>query len=254
MLLAHVTGLDRTHFIAHADRPLADDVTARFDVLASRRRAGEPIAYIIGTREFYGMDFAVTPAVLIPRPETELLVDLALQRVAQGACRVLDLGTGSGAVAIAIAKRAPAAEVWAIDASAAALDVARGNARRHEVEVEWRQSDWFAALEVERFDVIVANPPYIAANDAHLGEGDVRFEPRAALVAGDDGLAEIRRIVAAAPGHLRATGVLYVEHGFDQGRRVRDLFVAGGYARVASHRDLARIERVTGGAAPAATR
>lgn len=213
-----------------------------------RRAAGEPIAYLTGACEFYGLEFRVTPSVLIPRPETELLVDLVLERLpGAGRARVLDLGTGSGCIAVTLAHLRPRLEVWAADASPAALEVARDNARRLDATVRLLRSDWLAALAGERFDLILANPPYVAAGDPHLSQGDLRFEPASALVAGEDGLNDIRRIVAAAPAHLVPGGWLLFEHGYDQGQRCRTLLAQAGFARVASWRDLAGIERVSGG-------
>jgi release factor glutamine methyltransferase len=207
------------------------------------------VAYLTGEREFYGLPLRVTRDVLIPRPETELLVDLALERLPNRAGRVVDLGTGSGAVAVAIAHAAPDAEVVAIDASPAALAVARENARRHGAAIRFVEGDWFAGLAGERFDLIVSNPPYVAAGDGHLGEGDLRFEPRAALVGGPDGLDAIRAIVAGAKAHLAAGGWLLFEHGFDQAERCRSLLGMYGYADIEGWRDLAGIARVAGGRA-----
>ncbi len=189
----------------------------------------------------------MTPEVLIPRPETELLVDLALDRMGGASCRVLDLGTGSGAIAIAIARAAPGAEVWATDSSPAALVVARANAERHAAGAHFVESDWFAGLPGERFDLVISNPPYVAADDPHLREGDVRFEPRAALVGGADGLDCIRRVVRDARNHLRARGWLLFEHGYDQGQACRALLKEAGYVDVESWSDLANIPRVSGG-------
>lgn len=248
-LLRHACGVDDAYLVAHANDGIGTPELNAFDALVARRRAGEPIAYIVGTREFYSLDFVVTPAVLIPRPETELLVELALAHLQPGrASRVLDLGTGSGCIAIAIAKHRPRTEVIAVERSAPALDVARDNARRLEASnVEFRLGDWFSAVGNERFDVIVANPPYIAAGDPHLVEGDLPAEPRDALVAGTDGLDAVREIVRAASRHLSDAGLLAVEHGYDQASRVREMLEASGFAGVASRRDLAEIERVSGG-------
>ena len=248
-LLRQVCGVDDAYLIAHANDDLSSRDLDAFAALVIRRRAGEPIAYIVGTREFYSLDFVVTPAVLIPRPETELLVDLALEHV-QPDCagNVLDLGTGSGCIAIAIAKHRPFAQVIAVDRSAAALDVARENARRlNAPNVEFRAGDWFSAVEAERFDVIVSNPPYVAVGDAHLSEGDLRAEPREALIAGSAGLAAIRAIVGSASRYVNAGGVLAIEHGADQAPRVRDMLKAAEFAAVGSRRDLAGIERVSTG-------
>jgi release factor glutamine methyltransferase len=256
-LLAHVLGKSRAQLLAHANHAVNEAHAGRARTLFARRRDGEPVAYIVGHREFYSLDLAVTPDVLIPRPETELLVDLALERLAAlqapGVARkprVLDLATGSGAVAIAIAKHAPHAEVWASDVSRAALSVARQNAERHDATAQFLESDWLGGLAGERFGVIVSNPPYVTESDPHLSEGDVRFEPRPALVAGADGLDAIRRIVGDARAHLLPGGWLLFEHGHDQAERCRALLEGAGYTAIASYRDLAGIERVTVGRAP----
>lgn len=247
LLLEHQTGLAAATILAHPERVLDADQALRFNELCARRRAGEPIAYIVGTREFYGLAFAVTPAVLIPRPETELLVELALHAIQAGARRVLDLGTGTGAIAVSIAKHAPGAQVEAIEVVPAALALAQRNATLHGVAVRVRHGDWFSALHAQEcFDLIVANPPYVAQADPHLREGDVRFEPRVALVSGEDGLDAIRTIAAGAAPHLAEHGTLLVEHGYDQGPRVREIFAAAGLHGVKTTRDLASIERVTG--------
>lgn len=247
LLVAHALGVDRAWLIAHADDAFDDARWGIAHALLERRRAGEPIAYILGHREFYGLDLAVTPDVLIPRPETERLVELALERVGEGSRRVLDLGTGSGAIAIAIARSAPDAEVWATDASPAALDIARANAARHAPGVHFVEGDWFAGLARQCFDLVATNPPYVAADDPHLRQGDVRFEPRAALVGGADGLDCIRRIVLEATAHLARGGWLLFEHGYDQAAASRALLAAAGYTDVASWPDLAGIPRVSGG-------
>jgi release factor glutamine methyltransferase len=242
MLLAAAMGVDRVVLVAHPEREVEPVAAERFGAWAERRARGEPIAYLLERREFYGLALRVTPAVLIPRPETELVVDRAL---ALGGRRVLDMGTGSGAIAIAIAKHAPAAEVWAVDASDAALAVARENARANSVHVRFILSDWFAALGGEQFDLVVANPPYVAAGDPHLARGDLRFEPAAALAAGPDGLDAIRAIVRAAPAHLSADGALVLEHGFDQAPAVQALLAAAGFTAIASTADLAGHLRTT---------
>ncbi len=255
-LLAHVLGKSRAQLLAHPNHAVNEAHAQTAAALFARRRAGEPVAYLVGHREFYSLALEVTPDVLIPRPETEHLVDLALERLAAsgaadsgGRPKVLDLATGSGAVAVALAKHAPHADVWGSDISPAALAVAERNAARHGAAVRFVRSDWFGALAGERFDVIVSNPPYVAADDPHLGEGDLRFEPRTALASGADGLDAIRLIVAGARAHLVAGGWLLFEHGHDQAARCRALLDAGGYAAVASHRDLAGIERVAVGRA-----
>ncbi len=244
LLLCRVLGLTHAALEAHPERNVSRQDTAEFRALAARRAAGEPVAYLTGRREFYGLDFHVTPDVLIPREETELLVDLALEAKAG---RILDLGTGSGCLAVAVAKLLPQAQVTAVDASPAALAVARANAARHGVAVRFLQGDWFAPVEGERFELILANPPYVAAADPHLVRGDVRFEPRAALAAGPDGLDDIRRIVAAAPAHLLPDGQLWFEHGYDQAGAAAALLSQAGFASIAQRRDLAGILRVSGG-------
>jgi release factor glutamine methyltransferase len=247
LLLCHVLGLSLAALEAHPERKVSPPDTAAFRALLARRAAGEPIAYLTGHREFYGLDFHVTPAVLIPREETELLVDVALEAKA---ARILDLGTGSGCLAIAVAKQLPQAELMAVDVSAAALDVARENAARHGVTVRFVQGDWFVPLAGERFDLILANPPYVAEADPHLTQGDVRFEPRAALAAGPDGLDDIRSIVAAAPAHLVPAGQLWFEHGYDQAGAAAALLARAGFAGIEQRRDLAGILRVSGGRRP----
>jgi release factor glutamine methyltransferase len=249
ILLQTVLQVNRAYLLTHPEQQLDTEQRARYATLFERRSSGEPLAYLLGEREFYGLTFRVTPATLIPRADTELLVELALQRIPQRG-RVLDLGTGSGAIALSIAHARPDIEVTAVDASPEALDVARENARRLNIgNVRLLQSDWFAALAGERFDLIVSNPPYIAEGDAHLAQGDLRFEPRTALASGADGLDDIRRIVADAKEHLDAGGWLLFEHGYDQAGRVRELLATAGYAGVFSARDLAGIERVSGGRA-----
>ena len=248
LLLQHCLGMSHAALAAHPERVLDSAEAGRFGAWVARRAAGEPIAYLVGRSEFYGLDFAVTPDVLIPRPETEMLVDLAVERLrASARPRLLDLGTGSGCIAVTLAGRLPGAEVTAADASAAALAVARRNARAHAVALRFVAGDWFSALDGERFDLIVSNPPYVAEGDPHLGQGDLRFEPVAALASGADGLDAIRRIVAAAPRHLLPGGWLLFEHGYDQATRCRELLHAAGFAEVASWRDLAGIERASGG-------
>ena len=244
LLLCHVLGVSHAELEAHPETKVSPHDTARFRDLVARRAEGEPVAYLIGHREFYGLDFHVTPAVLIPREETELLVEIALERPAR---RILDLGTGSGCLVIAVAKHLPEAEVTAIDASAAALDVARENATRHGVAVRFLHGDWFAPVAGERFDLILANPPYVAEGDVHLAQGDVRFEPRSALAAGPDGLDDIRRIVAIAVAHLAPGGRLYFEHGYDQAQAAATLLAQAGFVGIEHRNDLAGISRVAGG-------
>ncbi|HEV7801585.1 MAG TPA: peptide chain release factor N(5)-glutamine methyltransferase [Burkholderiales bacterium] len=249
VLLSHVTGRNAAYLVAHREALLSGAQAAAYRGLVERRVAGEPVAYLTGEREFYGRPFTVTPAVLIPRPETELLVDLALERIPKaGAARILDLGTGSGCVAIAVASERSHLRILATDQSLDALAVARRNAYVLAVgNVSFLHSDWYSALGDESFDVIVSNPPYVAAADPHLERGDLRFEPRAALAAGWDGLDCIRTIVSGGIEHLVSGGWLMVEHGHDQAHAVRALFATAGYGDVFSERDLAGIERVTGG-------
>jgi len=248
-LLQAALQVDRAYLLTHPEQSLDADQRARYMALLERRLGGEPIAYLLAAREFYGLNFMVSPATLIPRPETELLVDLALQRIPQNEpLRVLDLGTGSGAIALSIAHSRPDIEAVAVDASQDALEVAQENALRLNIgNVRLLQSDWFSALGGEYFDLIVANPPYIAAADVHLVQGDLRFEPRIALVSGGDGLDDIRRICAQAKAHLNPGGWLLFEHGYDQAERVRALMQQSGFTGVFSARDISGIERVSGG-------
>ncbi|MDO8207742.1 MAG: peptide chain release factor N(5)-glutamine methyltransferase [Gallionella sp.] len=274
-LLQSVLKVNRAYLLTHPERVLDIDEHARYQALFERRLSGEPIAYLLGTREFYGLDFKVTPATLIPRPDTELLVELALQHIprpvpaggipaasgskaartgetGEGGCqagrgfRVLDMGTGSGVIALSIAHERPDAEVVAVDASVFALIVAGENAQRLNIaNVRLLHSDWFAQLAGERFDLIVSNPPYIEADDAHLSLGDVRFEPLSALASGLDGLDDIRRISNEAKEHLTPGGWLMFEHGYNQALSVRQLLQQAGFFDVESLRDLSGIERVT---------
>ncbi len=249
-LMRTVLAVNNAHLIAHAGDAVSPQQAVHFRALAARRRAGEPVAYIIGEREFYCHVFRVTPAVLIPRPETELLVELALERLPQGeVCTALDLGTGSGCIAISIALARSTARVTACDQSDAALEVARANAARLAAyHILFLASDWFAALD-GRYDVIVANPPYLATDDAHLTQGDLRFEPPAALASGADGFADLRLIVGRAPAYLTHGGWLLLEHGHTQASQCRELLYQAGFAQVQSWHDLAGIERVSGGRA-----
>jgi release factor glutamine methyltransferase len=254
ILLTHVLGWRRTQLITRGDEPLERARVEHYHALELRRVAGEPVAQLVGAREFFGLEFEVTPHVLIPRPETELLVETALaalQHISRP--RVLDLGTGTGAIAVAIAAARPDAQLWALDRSAEALAVAERNAarlldaQRPGGAVVLQHSDWYDSLDTAlRFDAIVSNPPYIACGDPHLSQGDLRFEPRSALTDEADGLSAIRKIVAGAPARLAANGVVWIEHGYDQAQAVRALLAAQGLARVGSQRDLAGIERISG--------
>jgi release factor glutamine methyltransferase len=244
LLLAQATGFSVASVIAHPERELPEAAAATYREYAARRARGEPIAYILGGKEFYGLPLAVNPAVLIPRPETELLVELALQAKPG---LLLDLGTGSGAIALALKRHLPAARVVAVERSAAALAVAQRNALKLGLEVELRHGLWFGPVAGERFDLVVSNPPYVREDDPHLREGDVRFEPRSALVAGADGLESIRAIVRDAPGHLNPGGRLLLEHGLGQDAEVRKLLHEAGLEDIATWPDLAGIARVSGG-------
>jgi release factor glutamine methyltransferase len=246
ILLCHATGLSRVQLITRAEQAVDEEQAARLQALVQRRLAGEPIAYIVGKREFFGLDFEVSEAVLIPRPDTELIVELAIERLPPHG-RLLDMGTGSGAIAVAVAHTRPDAAVTALDLSDAALEVARRNAANNGARVRFLRSDWFGALDAnEAFELIASNPPYIAAGDEHLSRGDLRFEPAGALTDHADGLSALRAIVAGAAAHLVPGGWLLMEHGYDQAASVRALLDAGGYTEVQSWRDLAGIERVSG--------
>ena len=248
ILLCEATGLTRVQLITQGDRALTPDEASRLDDLVARRLRGEPIAYIVGRREFFGLDFQVGPAVLIPRPDTELIVDLSLERLPENAPRLLDMGTGSGAIAVAVAHTRPDADVTALDVSPDALAVAQANAVANGARVRFLESSWFDALAAgETFDVIASNPPYIAAGDEHLVQGDLRFEPAGALTDHADGLSALRIIIAGSPRHLAPGGWLLLEHGYDQAAAVRALLVDAGFTDVQSWRDLAGIERVSGG-------
>ncbi len=254
ILLCHALCLSRIQLITQSERVLTDAEAERLTGLLRRRMDGEPVAYLTGEREFFGLPFRVTPDVLIPRPETELLVELALERLSANGS-VLDMGAGSGAIAIAIAHERPDATVTALDVSEAALTIARENALRNltpNARIAFVLSDWYSALdEHEKFDLIVANPPYIAAGDQHLAQGDLRFEPTHALTDHADGLSALRTIAEGAAVRLRPGGWLLMEHGYDQANAVRDILFGNGYRSVQSWRDLAGIERVTGGVASA---
>ena len=255
-LLARLTAQPLTWFMAHGDDPADPDTTARFHTLAERRRSGEPLAYLLGQQEFYGRPFAVSPAVLIPRADTETLVETALEqltRLRRQRCAVplslLELGAGSGIIAITLALEAPDTEVHAVERSPEALTVAQQNAKTLGADrIHWHPGSWWQALaSPRRFDLIVSNPPYIAANDHHLQQGDLRFEPPQALAAGPDGLDDLRIIIGGAPAHLNPGGWLLLEHGYDQEAPVQALLRDAGFADVFTRRDLAGQPRVSGG-------
>jgi release factor glutamine methyltransferase len=248
LLLAAAWNLSRGALIARADDPVPPEVQARFDDWRTRRAAGEPVAYLLGRREFWSMTFEVTPAVLVPRPETELLVERVLERVTVTQARIVDLGTGSGAIAIALAHERPRWRVSATDVSDDALTVARRNGARLVPErIEWHAGDWFQALGTRRFDAVVSNPPYIEADDPVLTGDGLRHEPRGALTPGGDGFAALATLINESPDHLLPGGWLFLEHGATQGARLRGALVARGFSHVTSHRDLAGHERITEG-------
>lgn len=251
-LLLHVLGVDRAWLFAHATDAVTDDARQRFEQLLRHRAEGQPLAYLTGRRGFWTLDLQVNPATLIPRPETELLVEQALARLpADKLRRVADMGTGSGAVALSIASERPLATVIATDLLGPTLAVAVKNAQAHTLENVWfRRGHWYAALGNDRFDMIVSNPPYIAAGDPHLQQGDLRFEPPPALASGADGLDAIREIIAGAPAHLVRGGWLLLEHGRDQGEAIRALLEQAGFVEVETVRDLEQRDRMTLGSLP----
>ncbi|HSR02664.1 MAG TPA: peptide chain release factor N(5)-glutamine methyltransferase [Methylophilaceae bacterium] len=259
LLLEHALKVNHAWLIAHAEDTINQPAYQQFSALVQRRIAGEPIAYILGEREFYGLNLKVTPDTLIPRADTETLVEAALEKVPQTGneklidnfevtkfYQILDLGTGSGAIALAIAKNRPLAQITAIDASKAALAVAIENAQTLKISnIHFLESDWFAELDDAKFDVIVSNPPYIEKNDLHLSKGDLRYEPIGALASGQDGLDDIRKIVTNAKEHLNQNGWLMLEHGYNQASAVAELFKLAEFKSVHHVKDLAGIDRVT---------
>lgn len=249
LLMQHVLNVNRAWLIAHALDSVQEDVYKKFDALLKRRLNGEPIAYILGYREFFGLPIKVSTDTLIPRPETEILVEIALDKMsAKLSLHTLDLGTGSGAIALAIAKHRQNAQITAVDASQAALAIAIENARLLNIKnVHFEISNWFSALNNQKFDVIVSNPPYIEATDAHLKQGDLRFEPLSALASGADGLQDIRTIISQAPQHLNPHGWLLLEHGYNQAEQVAALLKQAGFSQISHAQDLAGINRVTMG-------
>ncbi|GLQ88616.1 peptide chain release factor N(5)-glutamine methyltransferase [Dyella flagellata] len=252
VLLCYALSKPRSWLIAHADDVLPVEHLLAYTVLIEQREAGEPVAYITGRRGFWSLDLEVTPATLIPRPETELLVERALQHLpTDRTCRVLDLGTGSGAIALALAHERPQAQVMATDVSADTLAVAQRNARRHHIaNVGFAQGDWFVPVDGQPFDLIVSNPPYIESLDPHLQQGDLRFEPMRALASGADGLDDIRRIVRDAGRHLVPGGWLLFEHGWNQAEAVRELLRHAGFVELSTERDLEQRDRVSAGRWP----
>ena len=251
ILMMHVLNKTRIQLITQSELLLSHEQLNAYAALTARRRAGEPIAYLTGEREFFGLALQVTPAVLIPRPDTELLVELAIEHTAPGST-VLDLGTGSGAIAIAIATQRADLQLWACDLSSAALEVAQRNAATHHCQIQFQRSDWYSDLPALRWTTIVSNPPYIERQDPHLSQGDLRFEPLEALTDHGDGLSAYRQIIAGATTRLTSGGWLLLEHGYNQAPAVRALLDQHGFTQIKSWQDLAGIERVTGGVPPLA--
>ena len=252
LLLQNVLNVNRAWLLAHESDTLQDKIKTDYEALLSRRLIGEPIAYIFGYREFFGLNLIVTPDTLIPRPDTETLVETALDKIPlETPFTVLDLGTGTGAVALAIAQNRPEAQVTAIDASSGALDIAKRNSNQLDLtQVDFRLSNWFSALEGERFNLIVSNPPYIEQQDTHLTQGDLRFEPMSALASGTDGLDDIRQIVDNCLLHLHPQGWLMLEHGYNQAHLVTDLMAQSGLIDITTIKDLGGNDRVTIGKNP----
>lgn len=245
ILLMHVLDVNRAWLLAHGSDEVSEQPALHFGKLLQRRIDGEPVAYILGYREFYGLKLKVTPATLIPRPDTETLVELALEKIS---CpmQILDLGTGTGAIALAIAQHSAQSNVMAVDASQAALEVAEANRQTLQLDnVTLLHSHWFSQLANRTFDLIVSNPPYIEADDQHLLQGDLRFEPLSALAAGVDGLSDIRDIITHAPGYLNAGGWLLLEHGYNQSEAVQKLYKTAGFQQIQTLRDLGGNPRVT---------
>ncbi len=250
LLLCHCLNVDRTWLKTWPDHQLQDAEIAEFDQLFSRRLQGEPVAFIVGSQGFWTLNLCVSPHTLIPRPETELIVEQALQLALPAASQVLDLGTGTGAIALALATERPDWQIIGVDVQSQAVELAEHNRQLHQLNnVSILQSDWFSALAsaqpAHKFDLIVSNPPYIEAEDSHLLAGDVRFEPASALVAGVDGLDDLRLIIGQSSGFLQQAGWLLVEHGYNQGALVRDLFVAAGFQSVNTYADYNQLDRIT---------
>ncbi|MGR4048061.1 peptide chain release factor N(5)-glutamine methyltransferase [Kosakonia cowanii] len=251
ILLGFVTGKARTFILAFGETPLTDEQQEQLAMLLARRVHGEPVAHLIGEREFWSLPLFVSPATLIPRPDTECLVEQALARLPAGPCRILDLGTGTGAIALALASERPDCQVTAVDLIPDAVALAQRNADHLGIRnIEIVQSRWFSALEGQRFSLIVSNPPYIDAQDPHLAQGDVRFEPLSALVAADNGLADLHTLIKDAPRYLLPQGWLLLEHGWQQGGAVREIFARYGWQQVETCRDYGDNERLTLGRRP----
>ncbi|MDE0931768.1 MAG: peptide chain release factor N(5)-glutamine methyltransferase [Halioglobus sp.] len=248
ILLCHCLGKPRAWLYTWPEKEVARDCARDFEKLLAQRREGVPVAYLTGEREFWSLQLAVSDATLIPRPETETLVAWALELALPNAASVLDLGTGSGAIALALARERPHWHVTALDVSEAALQVARGNAVRTRLtSVHFVQSDWYQAVTGQRFSALLGNPPYIDGDDPHLALGDVRFEPRSALVSSDSGLEDLGRLVTGAPDQLLDGGWLLLEHGFEQANAVRAMLHDAGFSQVSTRRDMSGQQRITGG-------
>lgn len=250
LLLAHVLHVSRGILKAYPERELTDEESGRFATLLERRRNGEPVAYLLGHKEFWSLDFTVTPDVLIPRADTELLVEIALEKIEHLLQpKILDLGTGCGAIALAVAAELPDATVIATDESPEALQVAQQNAKKlHINNVQFALGNWYNAILNEanpRFNLILSNPPYVADHDPHLQQGDLRFEPKPALVGGTEGMDNLHKIISFAPQYLLADGLLMVEHGYDQESLVRQEFIRAGFTDVSCYKDISGIPRVT---------
>jgi release factor glutamine methyltransferase len=252
LLLCHVLDCNRAHLYTWPEQPLSANQSTQFQALLQRRMAGEPIAYLTGHRAFWEFKLKVSAATLIPRPETELLVEQALLRIPEDqAYQVLDLGTGSGAIALAIARERPLSQVTAIEQSSEAMAIAQHNVRSHQLDnIKLLQGDWFSPLQAQPFDIIVSNPPYIAEHDPHLQQGDVHHEPRSALLSGKDGLDAIRAIISQAGHYLDSHGWLLLEHGHDQANAVNALFLKHGFEEICHYTDLSGHVRVSGGRWP----
>lgn len=251
ILLGFVTGRARTYLLAFGETLLTAEQAEQLAVLLARRERGEPVAYLVGEREFWSLPLSVSPATLIPRPDTECLVELALERLPATPCAILDLGTGTGAIALALASERADCQVTGIDLQPAAVALAQHNAQKLAINnARFLQGDWFTPVAGQQFALIASNPPYIDEADPHLEQGDVRFEPGSALVAAQQGLADLAAIVEQAAGYLQPQGWLLLEHGWQQGENVRMLLNAAGFIAVATHRDYGGNDRVTLGQKP----